>query len=35
MPLIGMSGMLQVKVGVIGQAMQLTGNHTHFYAIRE
>ena len=32
-PLIVMSGMPQVRVGVIGWAMQLIGNHTHFYAI--
>ena len=35
MPLIGMSGMPQVRMGVIGQAMQLIGNHTHVCAIRE
>ena len=32
-PLIGMSGMPQVRMGVIGQAMQLIGNHTHVCAI--
>ena len=29
-PLIGMSGMPQVRVGTVGRAMRLTGNHTHF-----
>ena len=28
--LIGMSGVPQVRVGVVGQAMQLIGNHIHF-----
>ena len=35
MPLIGMSGVPQVSVGVVGRPMQLIGNHTHFRAIRE
>ena len=35
MPLIGMSGMPQVRMGVVGLAMQLIGNHTYFYAIQE
>ena len=30
MPLIGISSMLQVRVGIVGQAMQLVGNHTIF-----
>ena len=34
-PLIGMNGMPQIRVGVVGQAMQLVGNHTHFHAILE
>ena len=34
-PLIGMNGMPQVRVGVIGRTMQLVGNHTHFHEIRE
>ena len=34
-PLIGMSGVPQVRVGVIGRAMRLIGNHTHFRAILE
>ena len=33
MLLNGVSGMPQVRVGVVGQAMQLVGNHTHFCAI--
>ena len=33
MSLIGMSGVPQVGVGVVGQAMQLVGNHTHFHVI--
>ena len=33
MPQIGMGGMPQVRVGVVGRAMQLVGNHTHFCAI--
>ena len=28
MPQIGMSGVPQVRVGVVGRAMQLVGNHT-------
>ena len=35
MPQIGMSGVPQVRVGVIGCAMQLVGNHIHFHAIQE
>ena len=35
MPLIGMSSVPQVRVGVVGWAMQLIGNHTHFRAILE
>ena len=35
MPQIGMIGMPQVRVGVVGHAMQLMGNHTHFRAIQE
>ena len=34
-PQIGMSGVPQVRVGVVGCAMQLVGNHTHFRAIQE
>ena len=34
-PQIGMSGVPQVRVGVVGRAMQLVGNHTHFCAIQE
>lgn len=34
MPLIGMSGVSQVIVGIVGWAMELVGNHTHFHAIR-
>ena len=34
-PLIVMSVMLQVRVGVIGQAMKLVGDHTYFRAIQE
>ena len=30
-----MSSAPQVRVGVVGQAMQLIGNHTHFPAIQE
>ena len=29
-PQIGMSGVAQVRVGVVGHAIQLIGNHTHF-----
>ena len=32
-PQIGMSGMSQVRVGIVGYAMRLLGNHTHFRAI--
>ena len=32
MPQIGMGGVPQVKVGVVGRAMQLVGNHTYFCA---
>ena len=35
MPLIRMSGVPQVKVGVVGLAMQLICNHTQFHAIQE
>ena len=35
MPEIGMSGVPQVRVGVVGRAMRLVGNHTHFHAIQE
>ena len=35
MPLIGMSGVPQIRVDVIGRAMQLVGNHTYLSAIRE
>ena len=35
MPLIVMSSVPQVNVGIIGRAMQLIGNHTHFRAIRQ
>ena len=34
-PQIRMSDMPQVIVGVIGHAMQLIGDHTHFCAIQE
>ena len=34
-PQIGISGMPQVRVGVVGHAMQLVGNYTHFCAIQE
>ena len=33
-PQIGMSGVLQVIVGVVGHAVRLVGNHTHFCAIK-
>ena len=33
-PQIGMSGMPQVRVDVVGRAMRLIGNHTHFHAIQ-
>ena len=29
-PQIGMGGVPQVWVGVVGRAIQLVGNHTHF-----
>ena len=32
-PQIGMRGTAQVRVGIVGRAMQLVGNHTHFRAI--
>ena len=35
MPQIGMSGVPQVRVGVVGHAMQLVGNHMYFCAIQE
>ena len=35
MPQIGKSGVPQVRVGVIGRAMRLIGNHTHFRVIQE
>ena len=35
MPQIGMSGMPQVRVGVVGCAMQLVGNHMYFRTIQE
>ena len=31
--MIGISGVPQVRVGVVGRAMQLIGNHTHFHTI--
>ena len=31
----GISGMPQVRVGIVNHAMQLIGNHTHFRAIKE
>ena len=34
-PLIGMNSMPQVRVGIVGQAMQLIGNHPLLCAIRE
>ena len=34
-PQIGIRGVLQVRVGVVGHAMQLIGNHTHFRVIQE
>ena len=33
-PQIGMNGMPQVRMGVVGYAMQLVGNHMHFHAIQ-
>ena len=35
MPQIGMSGVHQVRVGIVGRAMRLIGNHTHFCPIQE
>ena len=35
MPQIGMGGVPQVRVGIVGRGMQLVGNHTHFCAIQE
>ena len=32
-PQIGMIGVPQVRVGIVGCAKQLVGNHTHFRAI--
>ena len=29
-PQIGMSGVPQVRVGIVGRAIRLVGNHTHF-----
>ena len=29
-----MIGMSQVRVGVVGRALRLVGNHTHFHAIQ-
>ena len=34
-PQIGMRSVPQVRVGIVGHAMQLVGNHTHFRAIQE
>ena len=34
-PQIRKSGVPQVRVGVVGRAMRLIGNHTHFRAIQE
>ena len=34
-PQIGMSSVPQVREGVVGRAMLLVGNHTHFRAIQE
>ena len=34
-PQIGRSGLPQIRVGVVGHAMQLIGNHIHFHAIQE
>ena len=33
LPQIGMSSVPQVRVGIVGHAMRLVGNHTHFHAI--
>ena len=35
MPQIGIGSVPQVRVGIVGRAMQLVGNHTHFRAIQE
>ena len=35
MPQIGMSGVPQVRVGIVSRAIQLIGNHMHFHAIQE
>ena len=32
---IGMSSVPQVRVGIVGRAMRLVSNHTHFHAIQE
>ena len=32
---IGISGVPQVRVGVVSRAMQLVANHTHFCTIQE
>ena len=34
-PQIGIHGVAQIRVGVVGHAMQLVGNHMHFHAIQE
>ena len=34
-PQIGIIGMPQVKVGVVGHAMRVVGNHTYICAIQE
>ena len=34
-PHIGMSGVPQVRAGIVGHAMRLVGNHMHFHAIQE
>ena len=34
-PQIGKSGVPQIRVGMVGRAMRLIGNHTHFRAIQE
>ena len=35
MPQIEMSGVPQARVSIVGLAMRLIGNHTHFCAIQE
>ena len=35
MPQIGKSGVPQIRVGVVGRAMRLIGNHMCFRAIQE